>query len=41
MVYMFEGATPNGQAFWGSIDPTDLKPAAMRACACVAVRRPG
>jgi hypothetical protein len=28
MVYMVEGATPNKLAFWESVGPKDLKPAA-------------
>jgi hypothetical protein len=31
----------NGLAFGGSVGPRDLKPAAMRAGACVAAQRPG
>jgi hypothetical protein len=41
MVYMVEGATPNRLAFWGSVGPRDLKPAAIRAGACVAARQLG
>jgi hypothetical protein len=41
MVYMVEGATPIRLAFWGSVGPKDLKPAAIRADACVAARQPG
>jgi hypothetical protein len=40
-VYMVEGATPDRQAFWGSVGPRDLKPAVIRAGACVATRQPG
>ena len=32
---------PNGLAFWGSVGPTDLKPAAVCSGSCVAARRPG
>jgi hypothetical protein len=35
MVYMVEGATPIRLAFLGSVGPRDLKPAAIRAGACV------
>jgi hypothetical protein len=35
MVYMVEGATPKRLAFWGSVGPRDLKPAAILAGACV------
>jgi hypothetical protein len=38
---MVEGATPIRLAFWGSVGPKDLKPAAIRAGACVAARQPG
>jgi hypothetical protein len=41
MVYMVEGATPIRLAFWGSVGPTDLKPAVICAGACVAARQPG
>jgi hypothetical protein len=41
MIYMVESAIPNGLAFWGSVGLRDLKPAAMRACACVVAQRPG
>jgi hypothetical protein len=41
MVYKVEGATPIRLAFWGSVGPRDLKPAAIRAGACVAARQPG
>jgi hypothetical protein len=41
MVYMVEGATPKRLAFWGSVGPRDLNPAAIRAGACVATRQPG
>jgi hypothetical protein len=41
MVYMVEGATPIRLAFWGSVGPRYLKPAAIRAGACVAARQPG
>jgi hypothetical protein len=41
MVYKVEGATPNRLAFWGSVGPRDLKPAAIRAGVCVAARQPG
>jgi hypothetical protein len=41
MVYKVEGATPNLLAFWGSVGPRDLKPAVIRAGACVAARQPG
>ena len=41
MVYMVEGATPIRLAFWGSVGPRDLKPAVIRAGACVAARQPG
>jgi hypothetical protein len=41
MVYKVEGATPKRLAFWGSVGPRDLKPAAIRAGACVAARQPG
>ena len=34
MIYMVEGAIPNGLAFWGSVGQTNLKPAAMRADVC-------
>jgi hypothetical protein len=30
-----------GLAFWGSVGPRDLKPAAIRAGACVVARQPG
>jgi hypothetical protein len=33
--------SPNRLAFWGSVGPRDLKPAAIRAGACVAARQPG
>jgi hypothetical protein len=36
MVYKVEGATPNMIAFWRSVGPRDLKPAAICAGACVA-----
>jgi hypothetical protein len=32
---MVEGATPKRLAFWGSVGPRDLKPAAILAGACV------
>jgi hypothetical protein len=32
---------PNELAFWGSVGPKKLKPAAMHAGACVAARWPG
>ena len=38
MVYKVEGVTPIRLAFWGSVGPRDLKPAAIRAGACVAAR---
>jgi hypothetical protein len=38
MVYKVEGATPIRLAFWGSVGPRDLKPAGIRAGACVAAR---
>jgi hypothetical protein len=38
---MVECVTPNRLAFWGSVVPRDLKPAAIRAGAYVAVRQPG
>ena len=41
MVYKVEGVTPIRLAFWGSVGPRDLKPAAIRAGACVAARQPG
>jgi hypothetical protein len=41
MVYKVEGATPDRLVFWGSVGPRDLKPAAIRAGACVAARQPG
>jgi hypothetical protein len=41
MVYMVEGATPIRLAFWGSVGPRDLNPAAIRVGACVAARQPG
>jgi hypothetical protein len=41
MVYMVEGATPIRLAFWGSVGPRDLKPAAICVGACVAARQPG
>jgi hypothetical protein len=41
MVYKVEGATPNRLVFWGSVGPRDLKPAAIRAGACVAAQQPG
>jgi hypothetical protein len=40
MVYKVEGATPNKLAFWGGVGPRNLKPAAIRAGACVASRQP-
>jgi hypothetical protein len=33
--------TPIRLAFWGSVCPRDLKPAAIRAGACVAAQQPG
>jgi hypothetical protein len=41
MVYKVEGATPIRLAFWGSVGPRDLKPAGIRAGACVAARQLG
>ena len=41
MTYMIDGATPNRLAFWRSVGPKDLKPAAIRAGVCVATRQPG
>jgi hypothetical protein len=41
MVYKVEGANPYQASFLGSVGPRDLKPAAIRAGACVAARQPG
>lgn len=38
MIYMVEGAIPNGLAFWGSVGQANLKPAAIRADVCVVAR---
>jgi len=41
MVLYGEGATPIRLIFWGSVGPTDIKPAAVRSGACVATQQPG
>ena len=34
MVYMLEGVSSDELAFWRSVGPIDLKPAAIRVCVC-------
>jgi hypothetical protein len=41
MIYMVDGAASDGLAFWGSVSPTDLKPAVICVGVCVVARRPG